>query len=146
MKAIRISARHWNRAGLFGVWVTTTVVVFALALLAFVIPIFGQPMEPKARVVIPFEFAAGDTVLPAGRYEIWIPGMTTVLLRNMQTFQTAKLRCHLTNENPPAFETTLRFRKDVDRAVLHQVVLSDHKSALDLIHGPEVPELVLAKR
>jgi hypothetical protein len=33
LKAIRISAHHWNRAGLFGVWATTTVVVFALALL-----------------------------------------------------------------------------------------------------------------
>lgn len=125
---------------------TSVMKVFALAILAFVIPIFGQRMEPKGRVVIPFEFAAGNTVLPAGRYEIWMPGMTTVLLRNIQTFQTATLRCHLTNENPPAFETTLRFRKDVDRAVLHQVVLSDHNRALDLIHGPEVPELVLAKR
>ena len=71
---------------------TSVMKVFALAILAFVIPIFGQSFEPKARVVIPFDFAAGDTVLPAGRYEVRIPAMTTVFLRNMQTFQNSDVR------------------------------------------------------
>ena len=33
LKAMRISAHHLSRAGLFGVWATTTIVVFALALI-----------------------------------------------------------------------------------------------------------------
>jgi len=56
------------------------------------------------------------------------------------------VRCRFVNEHPPAFDTKLRFRKDGDRVVLHHVVLSGYNYALDLIHGPEVPELLLAKR
>src|SRR5215472_13192503 len=33
LKAISISAHHWNRAAYLGVWASTTIVVFALALL-----------------------------------------------------------------------------------------------------------------
>lgn len=125
---------------------TCVMKVVALLVLASVIPVFGQGFEPRARVVIPFDFAIGDTTLPAGRYMIITPGMATVTLRNAQTFQTVTVGCRLADENPRAFETTARFRKDGDRVVLHQVVLSDHNYALDVIHGTDVPELLLAKR
>ena len=118
----------------------------AILILASVIPVFGQGFEPRARVVIPFDFAIGDTMLLAGRYMIITPKLSPVTLRNVQTFQTAMVRCRFANEYPPASNTQLRFRKDGDRVVLHQVVLSGYNYALDLIHRPDVPELFLAKR
>jgi hypothetical protein len=107
---------------------------------------FAQGFDPKATVVIPHDFVTQDTVMPAGRYTISTRNLFTVTLRNLRTSETVRLFCRYTNQFPPLEETTLRFRKDGDIAVLHQIVLSGHIYALDVIHGTEVPEMVLAKR
>jgi|SRR5215469_5948305 len=120
--------------------------VIALAVLTTAVVAFGQGFSPKAIVNIQHDFVTQDKVMPAGRYTVSIPILNTVTLINLRTHDTVTLLCHYTNQFPPLEETTLRFRKDGDVMVLHQVVLEGHNYALDVVHGPEIPEMVLAKR
>jgi hypothetical protein len=118
----------------------------ALAVLVTAVAALGQGFDPKATLVIPHDFVTQGKVMPAGKYTISTPTLNTVMLRNVRTNETVMPFCHFINQFPPLDETKLRFRKDGDIMVLHQVVLRDHNYALDVIHGPEIPELILAKR
>ena len=120
-----------------------TRIVQGIVLLLLTIPLFGQ--GPTATVVIPYDFVTQDKVMPAGRYAI-TPDRNIVVLKNLQTNEIVSLFCHYVNQYPPLDKTALRFRKDGDVVVLHQIVLRGHEYALDVVHGREVPELILAER
>ncbi len=59
----------------------------ALVMAAFGSMAFAGPLG--ARVNIPFAFHAGDTILPAGEYEIAPRQMSTLMLRRMDGYDSA---------------------------------------------------------
>jgi len=125
------------------------VVIVSLSLL--VVPAFSQEWETKATINAPVEFVVGGTVLPAGDYRIQtaITSPHRLILTNVKTGDsavTSSLDIVLSPPGSVAPESKMVFALDGKRHVLHQIVVAGDTHVHDLVHGPDVVELVTPKR
>ena len=100
--------------------------------------------ETRATVQVPFEFAAGTTVLPAGTYAVLLNAQTHgVMLQNKDAQVSVTAFSHDIFLIPSGVATSskLIFGSIGHRRVLHQAVIAGDNHMHDLIHGDEVAEL-----
>lgn len=106
----------------------------------------GQGWTPQARVEVPFEFAAGGSVLPPGTYVIStrVGGSTnTIMLTNKETRKSVMATNIDVSAKTSSYSpnTNLVFMKDESgRTVLHQIWIFGHDHGHDLTHEKGVPE------
>jgi hypothetical protein len=117
-----------------------------LTLFLCVVPALGESWETKAKTNVPFEFMAGDTVLPAGVYTVQtaITSPSRLIITNKETGASAivsSLDIILSSSRSMAPITKMVFAYDGSRHVLHQVVIKGDDHVHDLLHGAEIAEL-----
>ncbi len=121
--------------------------VILLCLVFCITPAFAQ-WETHATVTVPFQFVVGNTIFPAGEYAVLTRSADNgINLWNADTGVSAFVLHRNIMLNPPGStisETTLVFRRDGDRHVLHQIKLVEDNHVHDLVHGTEVLELAQA--
>lgn len=109
----------------------------------FATPAFCQ-WSPRGNVAVPFEFAVGETLLPAGNYSIFEnPQSHSLQFVNADTgksaFSDANDICVILG-NAAVHSSKLDFSFDGKRQVVHQVVLAGDNHVYDLLHGSDVAE------
>jgi hypothetical protein len=121
--------------------------------LAFVVAVFcgpvcGQSWDAGGKVNVPFEFAVGQMILPAGHYQVstsFFGRPEYLIVKNLDTDEPAKFfrvtTIMVTGFNPSNRETTFVFRQDGLGHVLHQVLFAGDDHIHDVVHGAEVTEL-----
>lgn len=121
-----------------------------LAAILFVLvcmtPSWGQ-WRTQANVDVPYEFAVGDTVLPAGTYDVLTDNQqlpNTILILNEKTGASALANHNMILLTAPVQITDhakLVFTSDGQHHQLHQVILKGDNHKHDLIHRAEIAEL-----
>ncbi len=127
-----------------GAVLATMIVVFV-----WITPAFGL-WERHGTVTVPFEFAIGDTVLPAGTYAVLTESVDhAIQLLNTDTGESAFALQNDIMLNPHGSmisETKLVFRRDGDRHTLHQIRLVEDDHVHDIVHGTGTLELAQAPK
>jgi hypothetical protein len=126
-------------------WLTITAVFLFLAGSA----VAQNWQSPKTTTTVPFEFVVNGTTLPAGTYIVRtnINGFM-LMIQNEDRPEYVKYINNndvMLNSGVTHASSKLVFMLDQGRHVLHQICVEGDNHTHDLLHGPDVAELVATR-